>query len=42
MDALNQAFIQHPVGMLFGFAAIILVSYIGLSILFNGWPKFKK
>jgi hypothetical protein len=29
-------------GFLAGIALIMLVFFIGLGILYNGWPKFKK
>ena len=41
-EAIKQAFIQHPFGVLIGIALIIFVIYIGFSLLANGWPNFKK
>ena len=41
-QAFNQAFANHPVGVLIGMALILIVFFIGLSLLWNGWPKFGK
>lgn len=41
-DVVLQAFAEHPVGVLFGVGFCILCLYIGLALLFNGWPKSKK
>lgn len=37
-----QAFVAHPVGVLFGIGFCILCLYFGLAILFNGWPRFRR
>lgn len=41
-DALNIAFQNNPFGVLAGIALVILCFYIGLSLLFNGWPRLRK
>jgi hypothetical protein len=41
-QTLSQAFANHPVGVLIGIALIMIVYFIGLSLLFHGWPKFGK
>ena len=37
-----QAFTAHPVGILFGIGFIILCLYIGMTLLFNGWPERRR
>jgi len=37
-----QAFAAHPVGIIFGFGFCILCLYLGIALLFNGWPKFRR
>ncbi len=41
-EILLQTFSQHPFAILGGIALILFVFYMGLAILWNGWPKFKK
>lgn len=41
-DVFLRAFEAHPVGIIFAIGFCILVWFIGLSILMNGWPKFRK
>jgi len=43
MNTLLVAATQAPVfGYLAGLALVILSTFIGVSILTNGWPKFRK
>ena len=39
---LAQAFVEHPAAVLFGAGFCILCLYVGLAILFNGWPEFRR
>jgi hypothetical protein len=41
-EAFKQAFINHPVGIILSIGFILLCFYIGLTLLYYGWPKFKK
>jgi hypothetical protein len=41
-EALKQAFINHPIGVLIGLSLIILMFFIGWSLLINGWPRFRR
>ena len=41
-EIIAQAFIAHPGAILFGIAAVILCFYVGLGILFNGWPECRR
>jgi len=41
-EILIQAFADHPVGMIFGIGFCILCFYFGISILFYGWPRFRR
>jgi len=41
-EVLLQAFAEHPGAVLFGIAFCILAFYVGLAILFNGWPDFRR
>ena len=41
-DALNIAFQNNPFGVLAGFALVILFFFLGVSLLYNGWPKLRK
>jgi uncharacterized membrane protein YphA (DoxX/SURF4 family) len=41
-DALTQAFINHPFEVLVGIAIIIILFFVGYSLLIHGWPKFRK
>ena len=41
-DVFAQAFIEHPVGILFGIGFITLCFYFGMALVFNGWPEKNK
>jgi len=41
-EVFKQAFVNHPVGVIFAIGFCILVWFIGVSILMNGWPKLRK
>lgn len=40
--ALSQAFVEHPFGLLAGVALVVFALFLGMAILYNGWPKFRK
>jgi hypothetical protein len=41
-EIVKQAFINHPFGVLTGIALIVICFFVGLALLLNGWPKFKR
>lgn len=41
-EALKQAFIEHPIGVILAIGFCVLCLYIGLALIWHGWPKFKK
>jgi len=41
-EAFAQAFVAHPGAVLFGVGFCVLCLYVGLAVLFNGWPRFRK
>lgn len=40
--ALSQAFADHPFAVLAGVALVGFALFLGMAILYNGWPKFRK
>ena len=40
MSVFEQAFVANPVGVILSIGVCIFLFFIGLSILYNGWPKF--
>jgi len=40
MEVIKEAFVNHPVGIILAIGFCILVWFIGIGILMNGWPKF--
>jgi hypothetical protein len=41
-EIIAKAFIENPLGVLFGFGFLVLCFYIGLTLIFYGWPDFRR
>lgn len=41
-EAFKQAFIQHPIGIILALGFCLLCFYVGVALIMNGWPKFRK